>query len=274
MKLNKYLLTVLITSAAVLAQGPPPGGGRGFGGRMEGPGGPGGPGFGPRGSHKVVTGAPYSADMTSTHTETLPDGNVIQNTTTGKVARDASGRTYLQETSNGGPLGQTGPVTRISIFDPVAGYSYELDATTKTAVRRQIHQPSAADSSKWDREAGSRPANPNVVKSDLGQQMVNGVTATGSSTTHTIPAGAIGNTKPIVSTNEIWYSPELQVVVSSKHSDPRGGQAVFALTNIQKSAEASLFQVPAGYTITDAPKRRGGEFGHGAPPPPPPQEED
>ncbi len=194
--------------------------------------------------------------------------------TTGKVARDASGRTYWMETSNGGPLGQTGPVTRVSIFDPVAGYSYELDANTKTAVRRQIHQPPAGASGKWMGEASTRPANPNVVKSDLGQQLVNGVNAQGNSTTRTIPAGAIGNTKPIVSTNEIWYSPDLQTVVSSKFNDPRGGQSVFALTNIQKSADPSLFQVPAGYTVTDAPKGRG-QFGHGKmPPPPPPQEED
>lgn len=272
MKLTKSFLIVLITGAAVLAQGPPPEGGRGFGPRMAGPGGPGGgPGFGLRG-HKVVAGAPYTADMSSTHTQTLPDGNVIQHVTSGKVARDASGRTYWMETSTGGPLGQTGPVTRVSIFDPVAGYSYELNTTAKTAVRRQIHQPPAGATDKFNPDA--RPANPDVVKTDLGQQLVNGVTAQGTSTTRTIPAGAIGNVKPIVSTNEIWYSPDLQVVVSSKFSDPRGGQSVFALTNIQKSADASLFQVPAGYTVTDAPKGRG-EFGRDKmPPPPPPQEEE
>jgi hypothetical protein len=274
MKLTKSFLIVLLTGAAVFAQGPPPPGvGHGFGGRMAG--GPGG--FGPRG-HKLVTGSPYTADMNATHTQTLPDGNVIQHTTTGKVARDAAGRTYTVETSNGGPLGQNGPVTRISIFDPVAGYSYELNPTTKTAVRRQIHQPPAGGGfGGWGPQdwpnAAARPANPNMAKADLGTQLVNGVNAQGKSTTHTIPAGAIGNTKAIVSTNEIWYSPELQTVISSKMNDPRGGESVFALTNIQKTADASLFQVPAGYTVTDAPRGRG-EFGHPGGPPPPPQEED
>ena len=133
MKLTNSILIVLLTGAAVLAQGPPPHGG-GFGRPMAG--GPGG-GFGPRG-HKLVTGAPYSADMNLTRTQTLPDGNVIQHTTTGKVARDAEGRTYSMETSTGGPLGQTGPVTRISIFDPVAGYSYELNPATKTAAATHL----------------------------------------------------------------------------------------------------------------------------------------
>jgi hypothetical protein len=214
------------------------------------------------------------ADVNATQTRTLADGNVIQHTMSGKVARDADGRTYMTETSNGGPLGQTGTVTRISIFDPVAGYSYELDPVARTAVKRQIHVPPAGSGGKW---AGStRPANPNVVKSQLSAQMVNGVNAEGTRTVRTVPAGTMGNEKPIVSTSETWYSPDLQTVVSSTLTDPRVGQSVFALTNIQKEADASLFQVPAGYTVTDAPKRGRGEFGQGhrGMPPPPPQEEE
>lgn len=277
MKLKKSFLIVLLTGAAVLAQGPPPHGG--FGGRMGGP--PGGPGFGAHG-HKVVKNAPYSADLNTTHTQTLPDGNVIQHTMSGKVARDADGRTYSMETSTGGPLGQTGPITRISIFDPVAGYSYELNTTTKVATRRTIHVPQGGD---WNGQglgqgrganAANRPANPNAVKADLGLQLINGVNAQGNSVTRTIPAGAMGNAKPLVSTSEVWYSPDLQTVISAKFTDPRAGESMFALTNIQKTADPSLFQVPAGYTVKDAARGGGrGEFGHGggdSPPPPPPQD--
>jgi hypothetical protein len=277
MKLTKSLLIILVTGAAVLAQGPPPPGGGEFG-RMAG-GMPGGPGFGPRG-HKLVTGAAYTADVNATQTRTLPDGNVIQHTMSGKVARDAAGRTYTMHTSTGGPLGQTGTVTRISIVDPVAGYSYELDPAAKTAVRREIHQPPAgggpgADFRGANPNAQARPADPNLEKKDLGSQMINGVVAQGKSHTRTVPAGANGNAKPIVSTSETWISPDLQVVVSAKMSDPRVGESVYALTNIQKTADASLFQVPAGYTITDGPKGRGGGLGGRMgrrPPPPPPQE--
>ena len=260
MKLTKSFLVMLLTTAAVLAQGPPPGGGRGFGGRMAG-----GPGFGPHAhARKVLSGAPYTADLNVTQTRTLADGNVIQHTMSGKVARDASGRIYSMQTSTGGPLGQTGPVTRISIFDPVGGYSYELDPVAKTAMRRAIHLPPAGAA---DSTLSERPANPNVVKADLGTQMVNGVSAQGRSTTRTVPAGAMGNVKPIVSTSETWYSNDLQTVVSSKFSDPRGGDSVFALTNIQKTADPSLFQIPAGYTVTDAPRGGRGQFGRMGPPP-------
>jgi hypothetical protein len=37
------------------------------------------------------------------------------------------------------------------------------------------------------------------------------------------PAGAIGNERPIEITYEKWYSKELQLVVMSKHNDPRFG---------------------------------------------------
>ncbi len=262
MKMTRVVSISLLACASILAQGPPPPGG-GFGRRMEGP--P-GAGFGMHGG-KVVTGAPYSADVSFTRTQTLLDGNVIQHTMSGKVARDAEGRTYSLETSTGGPLGQTGPVTRISIFDPVAGYAYELNPTTKTAVRRAIRQPKG--NWKGPGSNAARPADPNAVKTDMGTQVVNNVNAQGTSTTRTIPAGTMGNEKPIVSTSETWYSADLQTVVAAKFTDPRSGQSSFALTNIQKTADPSLFQVPAGYTITDAPKGPRGQFERGGPPPPP-----
>lgn len=246
------ILPLLFAAATLPAQTggpPPPGGPHGF--HMER--GPGGPGFG---MHKVVTGAPFSADVTDTVNQTLSDGNTIQHTTTGHVARDAQGRTYTQHTINGGPLAQNGPTTITFISDPVAGYSYVLDPNTKTAMRRALKPPpSGANADPETRGPRHGPADAaNRVESDLGTQSINGVNATGKSITHTIPAGQMGNAKPIVSTSETWYSSDLQIPVLAKHSDPRSGQSVYALTNIQRGdPPASLFQVPSDYTIKDAP---------------------
>jgi hypothetical protein len=223
----------------------------------------------------VVTGAPYSADVSNSVVQTLSDGNSIQRSTTGHVARDAQGRTYSQETITGGMLARNGPTTITFINDPVAGYAYVLNATTKVAMRRALKTPQE----KAQHPAGdpaNRPARPNVTTVDLGTQVVNGVSATGKSLTHTIPAGEIGNAQPIVFTSEGWYAPSLQVVVSSKRTDPRMGTATYALTNIQTAApSATLFQVPSDYTVQDAPKGGFGGFGgrHEGPrmPPPPAQ---
>jgi TonB family protein len=90
------------------------------------------------------------------------------------------------------------------------------------------------------------------TQESLGRQTIEGVQAEGSRTTVRIPAGAIGNERPIQVVSERWYSPELQTLVMTRHSDPRFGETTFRLTNISRTEpDHSLFEVPAGYKITD-----------------------
>lgn len=91
-----------------------------------------------------------------------------------------------------------------------------------------------------------------TAKEALGKQTIEGVEAEGARTTTTIPAGAIGNERPIQITTERWYSPELQLVVMTRHTDPRFGETTYRLTNISRAEpDRALFEVPAGYTIKD-----------------------
>jgi hypothetical protein len=88
----------------------------------------------------------------------------------------------------------------------------------------------------------------------LGTQVMEGVLVEGTKTTTVIPAGAIGNELPITIVVERWYSPELKIAVFSRKSDPRFGETTYRLTNIVRAdPAASLFEVPADYTIRDAP---------------------
>jgi len=74
--------------------------------------------------------------------------------------------------------------------------------------------------------------------------------------TRTIPSGAEGNSQPIVIVHESWYSEDLKMPVMVKTSDPRFGTTQTQLTNITRAEpDASLFQAPAGYTVS---KERGG----------------
>jgi hypothetical protein len=91
-----------------------------------------------------------------------------------------------------------------------------------------------------------------VEQKSLGTQTIEGVEATGTQSIMTIPAGAIGNEQAIKIVSEQWYSPALQVVVLSKRSDPRTGEMVYRLTQLDRSEPAAaLFQVPADYTVKD-----------------------
>ncbi len=94
-----------------------------------------------------------------------------------------------------------------------------------------------------------------VNTEDLGLQSMEGVQVTGIRTTRTIPAGEIGNDRPISIVTEVWTSPDLKTIVYSKRSDPRMGQQTFQLTNIVRSEpDASLFTVPADFKIVDSPQ--------------------
>ena len=86
------------------------------------------------------------------------------------------------------------------------------------------------------------------VTTALGSKEFDRIRADGSRTTWTIPAGKIGNEKPIDVVSERWYSPELLLVVSSRYFDPRRGETTYRLTNLKRGEpDASLFQVPADF---------------------------
>lgn len=234
---------------------------------------------------KPVTNAPYQADIETQTTQHLADGNVIQNSHTSKVARDSQGRTWTEETVDKiGPWSSgTGPHTIIFISDPVSGNSYVLHPDSKTAEKMSLKRfpgrperghrtmivqkddgpggPVGITAAITGPDGPARleklgPGEPgDVQKEDLGTQQINGMAAQGKRLTRTIPANTIGNQLPITEVTETWYSPELQMVVESKHSDPRFGETTLNIKNIQKGdPPADLFQVPSDYTVSDGPK--------------------
>jgi len=87
---------------------------------------------------------------------------------------------------------------------------------------------------------------------DLGTREFDGVKAQGKLRSYEIPAGEVGNRNPIVVSSESWYSPELQVTVYSKHSDPRSGDFIYRTENLKREEPAAaLFAVPSDYTVKD-----------------------
>ncbi|MBS1809943.1 MAG: TonB family protein [Acidobacteria bacterium] len=89
-------------------------------------------------------------------------------------------------------------------------------------------------------------------KESLGKQNIEGIECDGTRSITTIPAGEMGNELPINITTESWYSPELEVTVLRKFNDPRYGEDIHRLTNINRSEPAKeLFEVPADYTVRE-----------------------
>jgi hypothetical protein len=216
---------------------------------------------------KTVTGAPFSATFSSQSTQVLADGNRIQHSTTGTIARDSQGRTHRDMTlpaiGQFASSGQTAPHV-IFINDPVAGVHYVLHPDKKSA-NKMTPPPNGrrggkgAGAANDANEAGWMQQQKEVVTTSLGTQTINGISAEGTRYTRTIPAGKIGNEKPITIVTEKWYSPELQMVVMTQRTDPvRGGDTVSQLTNIQRQEPAAtMFQVPADYSVQEGGPRHG-----------------
>lgn len=92
----------------------------------------------------------------------------------------------------------------------------------------------------------------------LGSRDFDGIKADGKVLSYEIPAGEIGNVNPIVVSDESWTSPELQITVYSKHSDPRSGERIYRLTNLKRDeVPASMFTVPSDYKLSDLSKEMG-----------------
>jgi len=232
----------------------------------------------------IVRGAPYSGEGVTTLMQTLADGTRIERIVRARLYRDGEGRTRREQTILGlGPLGESQTVT---IVDPVAGVMYTLNPASHQGRRSQIPAqtpgrraepppppppppPGAGDVGAI---APPPPPPPPGVRArrgpasgvgsapeSLGTKQIDGLTAAGTKRTEVIPVGLIGNDRPIEITNEQWRSVDLNVLVLSRHRDPRTGDVEYRLTNVSRTEPPrELFAPGSDYVITDAP-----------PPPPP-----
>jgi hypothetical protein len=209
---------------------------------------------------KVVPGAPYSAQAVTLFTQTLANGDHVQRTTTASIARDSQGRTRVDRSISGvGALsaGAGLQARAIMIHDVVAGVSYALNPSTKTGSSMQIRtRPAGSEQAHAQRAASANKAA--AKTEDLGTQVIQGVSAQGTRVTRVIAAGQEGNEKEIDIVTETWRSPDLQVIVQSKTSDPRFGETAYQLNGLSRvEPDPALFAVPAGYAITAGRARRG-----------------
>jgi TonB family protein len=240
----------------------------------------GGPGIGAVGRTGVgpAKNAPFSGEMVSESIQTLADGNRIVHRTNTIIYRDGEGR-IRRETSfkirdAGGAYKEH---KTIQVSDSFGRLNFILDPQNRTARKFPVRpMPEIAGVMPLqavtvggisDRTAiaSSNVVGPGSVRSvarfgvngetkneSLGSQMIEGVAAEGTRTTHTIPAGSMGNERPIEVTYERWRSKELQLDVLIKSVDPRSGESTQQMTNISRGEpDPALFEIPSDYTVQE-----------------------
>jgi hypothetical protein len=237
-----------------------------FGGEIEHP-------FG----EKAVKGAPFSAQVIFENTQTLNNGVHVAHNMTGALYRDSEGRTRQELPRDGAP-------EAVLINDNVAGVLYHLNMFQHTVgkvsigtarssqdgnvniitgrssqgveVRTRRRENQEREQMEKTRGVAAKPSGKEIAPErrveSLGVQTFDGVQAEGSRFTITIPAGVAGNDQPFEIVSERWYSPELQIVIMGKRSDPRMGEVVYRLANINRVEPAqSLFEAPSDFNVTE-----------------------
>jgi hypothetical protein len=205
-----------------------------------------------------IIGKPYSAHEIREITGIAKDGSRSPGMKgQSKVYRDSQGRTRdegflpMKPGDSVDPV-SVGPVT-INILDPVVGVSYELDTRKRVALRSMVQvvrmpQQNAAETSQLqksqDRQEGRQIE-------QLGTRLINGLRASGSRSTFTIPAN--GSLPAGTNVIETWWAPDIpRPILVLKINSRLPEEQRDRLTDIRLDGpDVALFQVPSDYVIQD-----------------------
>jgi hypothetical protein len=198
-----------------------------------------------------VPNAPFSADVEVVSHMQATDGTEHVVTTKEHIARQSSGRIY-NERRGFVPIGFKGTPRLLGflIYDPSSRLSIRVNPMEHLArevtLRAPLPTPQASLAPQQQHKL------PGVTETDLGSQQMNGLELQGIRKQRTIPAEISGTGKPVVITDDYWYSPELAIYMTIRHDDPRSGEQLVAVTNVDRhEPQAETFVVPPEYKLVD-----------------------
>lgn len=212
-----------------------------------------------------VSDHPYRADVKATWSLALADGQVLTAEVTGTISRDQLGnvreeaslmRTGLDVVTNPSTsvnvytvknstesMWHSGSTTALTIsfdrdvLDKHARSLFESFAIPKDIQRLRMNFPSSSVHRAEHRTES------------LGTKSIGGMQAEGTRFAEIIPADALGSKQAVVTTRDIWISPDLEAIVMIQNTDPLTGTFTLQVSNVTVGPQnESLFQIPQGYT--------------------------
>jgi hypothetical protein len=212
---------------------------------------------------QLMEGAPYSGQWEDVRSFISSSGIRTTSRRGLRVFRDAQGRIRSEAYLGGGPKPERGVPTLVEIQDPVAGFICIMDDVNrvahriKTSVTPQPNMeqlttrdvPAMVAAARAVSRSEAAPA-PQESLEDLGAQLMNGALVHGTRMVRAL-RGAAGNGLPLTDTRDIWYAPDLNLIVSVVMSAPTG-TTVQRLADLRRGPpDPSLFLVPPNYRIVD-----------------------
>jgi len=199
-------------------------------------------------------GAPFSFILVTEWSRPLGNGGTFTLTNERRIMRDSNGRIYQERWLLVPKNGSIKSYMDIfQIMDPEQHTWLNCATANKVCEVRpypfttqQKFQPAIGQSGPL---ANGHGFHEHV---DLGLGSTQGEETHGYREITTINPGFVGNDRPMVSTREFWYSPRLEINLSSIVDEPQTGKQVFTVKELTTSEpEASFFEVPADYKIVN-----------------------
>jgi hypothetical protein len=195
---------------------------------------------------------PYTAEYKITQLQALADGTTITRETTEVKALDSQGRRMTATTTTSA---DRPPITHVMVYDPGARTQTFWHSPGKVAHVLQMSPAAEHHCQTITRDDVSVASGPKAkyTSEDMGTESIQGIEARGRRHTTTIPAGAMGNDAPLVSTSEIWTALTVGLnglLVRETRNDPRQGKTTRELMNLTPGdPDPATFQPPEGYEI-------------------------
>ena len=192
-------------------------------------------------------GQPFSGKSIATLTH-VRRGTTVEFAFFSLVARDSSGRIYFENRRAFPSAGEPAPRSYFIIIDPKEHTRTMCYVATKTCRINAFRRVSYAESET--REEAPRASTSETVS--LGTDVIDALTVEGTRETTTIAAGAYGNSEAMVTSKEVWHSPELDLDISITRTDPRIGTSTRKITEISRNEpDPEYFAIPADYKLLD-----------------------
>jgi hypothetical protein len=206
--------------------------------------------------------APYTAVIKETFDQKLADGNSIHGTVHYRIARDSAGRTMFEMPLNcyTSDDGRRHQAYQVNVFDRTTNTNetWHLPGDELPKIATIYHMPtqqppSPAEIAAMKANAHAQQAAMSEWQTEkLGIREFQGISATGTRRTQTIPAGEEGNALPLVMVDEFWISRDLNLTMMAIRDDPRRGRATAEIEELhQGDPDPAIFSPPEGYIIKD-----------------------
>lgn len=204
-----------------------------------------------------IPNAPFTATLDTEWVRYAGEGATITLVNERHIARDRKGRVYQERwylvPKNGKVESE---MNWIQIADPQQHTLYNC------SPQRHICDLKNYDPNEELTAAAPRTPIPSGVvehghttEEDLGKRNIAGVETVGRRETRTMEAGEMGNDQAVTAINETWHSQELGINLLSIRSGPIVGKQTFTIIELRSSdPDSHLFELPAGYTVTDVRK--------------------